>query len=470
MPSIVRPAKTLAASLFGLMVLVWCFTVPPSCATEPRTTDAPLKLDRFPKEFKWCVATAAHQIEGHNLHSDWWEFEKIPGVIHDGNPSGDACDHWNRLEEDSEMLSTLGANQYRFSVEWAKIEPVSGQFDSSALEHYRSEIALLKSRGIQPFVTLHHFVLPKWVADQGGFAWAGLPEAFERYSRKVYASIGSEVDDWTTLNEPQTLIAAGYIEGVFPPRIRDIKSIGAPIRGMVRAHARAYHALHEMAAAKGHKIRVGIAHHLRIFEPARKWNPVDRWITRVVGQLANWALIDAVDTGRLRISIPFTLKLDEEIPEAAHTQDFIGLNYYSRDLIAFDPSKPGMIDRRLKSGAPVTDLNWEIYPEGIYRLLRELHGRFPGLSILITENGVADHSDHVRESFTRAHLEQVLRAMSEGIPVEGYCHWTLMDNYEWAEGFAPRFGLFENDHLTQQRTLRPSGRWFSRVTRTGELQ
>ena len=424
----------------------------------------------FPKNFNWCVATAAHQVEGGNLQSDWWEFEKIPGVIRDGKPSGEACDHWNRLEQDTALLSELGVKQYRFSIEWARIEPSEGTFDPGAIEHYRREITLLKSRGIQPFVTLHHFVLPKWVADRGGFAWEGIVQAFERYTRKVYTEIGTEVRDWTTLNEPQTLLAAGYIEGVFPPQKRDMKEIRAPLLGMIRAHVRAYRALHELAAARGLPIRVGIAHHLRVFEPSIRWSPVDRWLTGIVDHLANWALLDALKDGRLKIRIPLTLEIDESIPEAAGTQDFIGLNYYSRDLISFNPFKPGMIDRKLKKGSEVSDLNWEIYPEGIYELAVKLHRRYPGLSIHVTENGIADRSDSKREAFMRSHLQQLLKAISQGIPIEGYCHWTLMDNYEWAEGFGPRFGLYQNETGEQVRRLRPSGRWFAGVTRSGELK
>ncbi len=424
----------------------------------------------FPADFRWCVATAGHQIEGGNLRSDWWDFERLPGAIRDGKPSGEACDHWNRLEQDTALLSELGVTQYRFSVEWARIEPTEGTFDPGAIEHYRKEVALLKARGIQPFVTLHHFVLPKWVADRGGFEWEGIAPAFERYARRIYSELGAEVRDWTTLNEPQTLLAAGYIEGVFPPRKKDIKGIRAPLLGMVRSHARAYHALHEMAAAKGRPIRVGIAHHLRVFEPAMGWNPVDRWLTGIVDHLANWALLDALRDGHLKIRIPLTLEINESIPEAAGTQDFIGLNYYSRDFVSFNPFKPGMVDRRLKKGAPISDLSWEIFPEGIYRLAMELHRRYPGLSIHVTENGIADQADSRREAFMRSHLEQLLLAIRQGAPVEGYCHWTLMDNYEWAEGFAPRFGLYGNETGEQVRRIRPSGRWFSQLTRTGILK
>jgi beta-glucosidase len=426
-------------------------------------------LASFPKGFKWCVATSAHQIEGGNAQSDWWEFEKLPGVIRDSTRSGEACDHWNQLQRDLKLLEELGVNQYRFSVEWARIEPAEGRFSKDALEHYRKEASLLRARGIEPLVTLHHFTLPLWVAQKGGFTWSGIATAFARYAEKVYEVLGDSVTDWITINEPQTLIGAGYIEGIFPPQKKDLAAIALPTAGMLRAHAAAFKAIHAQAAVQNRRVRVGLAHHLRVFEPARKWNPLDWWLTRAVDQLANWAFLEALRTGELRLSIPFTLDVREKIPEAAGTQDLLGINYYSRDLIAFSLSKPGFIDRRLKQGAPSSDLQWEIYPEGLGRLLRELGRRFPGKPISVTENGLADREDTQRVSFIQSHLQQVLAAIDAGVPVEGYCHWTLMDNYEWSEGFSPRFGLYSHDPVTHTIAPRPSALWFSKLTRSGSL-
>lgn len=434
---------------------------------SPGEKDPPPILDQFPRDFRWCVASSAHQIEGYNQFSDWWAFEQKPGSIHDGSVSGPACDHWNRVEEDTRLLEELGVRMYRFSIEWAKIEPSQGVFDDVAIEHYRKEIALLRARGIEPLVTLHHFTLPKWVSDLGGLAWSGFPGAFETYARKIYTELGSQVVSWITFNEPQTLLGASYIDGTFPPNIKDIKAVVAPVFGLIRGHAQAYHALHAIAASRGASVRIGMAHHLRIFEPAHSWNMLDLILTGIINNFANWSLLDALDFGHIRINIPLLLNIDEKLTEAAGTQDFLGLNYYSRDLITFDPKSPGFIAREIKAGAPKTDLGWEIYPEGMYLLLKELHRRFPDLEIEITENGLADQNDTQRIEFMRSHLQGVLRAMNEGVPVKSYCHWTLYDNFEWAEGFKPRFGLYENDHLTQSRQMRPSAHWYSELIHTG---
>jgi beta-glucosidase len=423
----------------------------------------------FPQGFKWCVATSAHQIEGHNLHSDWWEFEQRPGSIRDGKPSGVAADHWNRLEQDVELLAALNVQQYRFSIEWAKIEPRPGEWNLEALEHYRHELELLSERGIEPIVTLQHFTLPKWVADRGGFEWSGMPDAFMRYSEIVFSQIGSSVRDWITINEPQVVLAAGYIEGVHPPLKKDLKHVDRPAIGMVRSHALAYHRLHELARNRGQEIRIGMAHHLRVYEPASKWNPLDRFAARLLDDLGNWSMVDALETGVLRIRIPFTLNVQHEIPEARGTQDFVGVNYYSRDLIQLNLAAPGFLKRLVRKNAARNDLGWEIHPEGLYKILRAVNRRMPNRPILITENGTADHRDAFRSKFIVDHLAWLSRAINEGIPVENYCHWSFLDNYEWSEGFEPRFGLYEVNYSTQERTIRESGRVFSEIARTSRL-
>ncbi len=433
------------------------------------TSPSPAHSAQFPKHFKWCVATSAHQIEGHNIHSDWWEFEQRPGAIRDGQPSGAAADHWNRLEQDTELLAALHVQQYRFSIEWAKIEPRPGEWNLDALEHYRREIELLSERGIEPIVTLQHFTLPKWVADRGGFEWEGMPQAFARYSEWVFSRIGAGVRDWITINEPQVVLAAGYIEGVHPPLKKDLKRVDLPALGMIRSHALAYHRLHELARNRGQEIRVGMAHHLRVYEPASKWNPLDRFAARLLDNLGNWSMVDALESGVLRIRIPFTLNVEHHVPEAKNTQDFLGVNYYSRDLIRLDVSSPGFLKRLVRKSSPKNDLGWEIHPEGLYKVLSAVNRRIPNRPILITENGTADHRDAFRSRFLVDHLQWLSRAIDEGVPVENYCHWSFLDNYEWSEGFEPRFGLYEVNYSTQERTLRSSGRLFSEIARTSTL-
>jgi beta-glucosidase len=426
---------------------------------------APAPLSHpFPSGFKWCVSTAAHQIEGYNSNSDWWDFEKLPGKIKRGETSGAACDHWNRLAEDTALIKQLGVKQYRFSIEWAKIEPSPGKWDLTAVQHYRQELALLEANGIEPMITLHHFTMPRWLRAQGGWEWAGAPEAFARYTRFVYTQIAPEVRDWITINEPMVHLLGGYYVGLTPPGIKDMKRIVAPLRGLIRSHAAAYHALHEEASRIHRDVRVGIAHHLRVIEPDSPFNPFLHMIASAMDWAANWSFGEACESGHLVISIPTMIDIDEMIPEAAHTQDFIGVNYYSRDMVSFTVGSPLTIELIVHEGSPVNDLGWEIYPQGFYRVLKGAQEHFPGKPILVTENGVADVRDAQRPEFIRSHLSALHRAMSEGVPVEGYCHWSLMDNFEWIEGFAPRFGLYAVDYATQKRTPRPSARIFSEIT------
>lgn len=234
---------------------------------------------------------------------------------------------------------------------------------------------------------------------------------------------------------------------------------------MIRSHARAYHALHSVARTQGRDIRIGLAHHLRHFQPAQFWNPLDRWATKIMEDLGNWSIVDALRTGKVRVSIPFILNHQEEIPEARGTQDFIGINYYTRGLVRLNLKSSSLIEQVTPKNAKKNDLGWEIYPKGLYSVLRKTHQRFPDLPILITENGTADHEDRFRSEFLIDHLFWIKKALDDQIPVETYCHWSFLDNYEWADGFEPRFGLYEVNYSTLERTLRPSGRLFSQIAR-----
>ncbi len=421
---------------------------------------------QFPPGFRWSVASSAHQCEGGNDNSDWWEFEGKPGAIKRGERSGRACDHWNRVEEDVGLLKSLNLNHARLSVEWARIETARGQFDEAALKHYVDEIKLLRAAGIEPLVTFHHFTLPKWVADTGGWAGPGIPEAFARYCEVVYDALGGLVRDFITINEPMVVIVAGYLSGDFPPALRDPKTILAPLRGLVQGHAKAYHAIHARAAKAGRTVRVGLAHHLRVFDAARAWHPLDRVAAALLAKAFNWVIPEVLQTGRFAMKLPFILNFREEIAEAKGTEDFFGLNYYSRDLVRFAPLSPHGFVRVDPPDYWRSDLGWEIYPEGLYQLLTEIAGRYPGTPVLITENGLADAEDKSRARFLTEHLKQVHRALAAGIPVECYSHWSLLDNFEWAEGFAPRFGLFDMDYSTMARTPRKSAELYAEIART----
>jgi len=220
----------------------------------------------FPDSFEWCVATASHQIEGNNKDSDWWEFERRGKTIENEDRSTKATDHWNRLEEDTQILVDLGLKTYRFSLEWAKIEPQPGNWNQEAIDHYKKEILLLKKNNIKPFITLNHFSIPYWFAKKGGWASPEAPHFFNRYVKKVFENLGHlGVESWVTFNEPVWNLISGYVLGAFPPGKKDLKLLAAPIVGVVRSHAKAYKTLHKMAKDKNLRIKVGLVKALNIF-------------------------------------------------------------------------------------------------------------------------------------------------------------------------------------------------------------
>jgi len=413
-------------------------------------------LKALPRDFHFGVATSAYQIEGHNENSDWWRWENTPGKIKNGDTSLVATDSWAHLDEDIANLKWLGVDFYRFSVEWAKIEPQEGRFDEAMIDRYVAEIERLKAAGIEPMITLYHFTFPGWVAEKGGWDWNGLPKAFERFTEKVVSQIGPRVRMWITLNEPMTIIAAGYLSDVFPPGKNDLRSIGAPMTHMVQAHALAYHAIHRLLDSDGFRPEVGLAHHLRNFDAFHRLNPLDRYAARKFDQIFNWAIPNALSSGVLLVKLPFLIRTRAWIPEAIGTQDFFGLNYYSRDRVQVRPFSHEPIERRTTPGAPVQDLGWEIYPDGMRRMLDRIQVIFPGMPIWITENGIADRTDEKRTGFIRDHLAIVDQEIQNGAPIRGYAYWTLNDNFEWAEGYSAQFGLFSLEPGTLKRIPRPS--------------
>ncbi|HTA92434.1 MAG TPA: family 1 glycosylhydrolase [Polyangiaceae bacterium] len=390
-------------------------------------------MSDFPGGFLFGCATSATQIEGGCKTSDWWEFARQAGRVAAGDVPDVACDHWNRLAQDTELLVQLGVGAHRLSVEWARIEPEPGRFDDAALEHYRAELQGLSNIGVEPLLTLHHFSFPSWLARRGGALAPELPARFEAFTRRVARVLGDRVKIWTTINEPNVLVAQGYMLGHWPPGLRQPKSVPRAVSNLRRAHVAAYRAIHELVPHAS----VGLAHHVRLATPA----------SRSLSDRATARLLDVLFNG-LFMDLP---------------QDYLGLNYYSRDIVRFDPTRPNELfaQRSVQRGAALSDLGWEIYPRGLGMVLRRLARR--GKPIWITENGVADASDLVRTRFIADHLAEIARALADGVDVRGYMHWSLLDNFEWAEGYAPRFGLYSVDYATQTRTLRASGEAYAQI-------
>jgi beta-glucosidase len=410
-----------------------------------------MKTFSFPDIFTFGAATASLQIEGGDTNNSWFRWAETVH-IKDGSHCITACDHWNRVGEDLALMKDLGLGGYRMSLEWSRIEPRPGVFDDAALAHYRAEIGELLAAGIRPLVTLHHFSNPLWFEDSGGWLRKDASEIFVRYAERAAGVLGDLVTDWITINEPNVYLTFGYLTGDWPP---GEKSMGKYFKGawnMIAAHRAAYLAIHRVQASLSRRgTRVGAAHHLRLFDPASAWNPLARIVAALYDRLNQGIFLKGMTGPADRGGSPGDTA-------RARYADFIGVNYYTRDMVGLSLD-PGMLfgRRYVRPGAPVNDLGWEIYPEGLYRIGKRLAAEYPGLPIIITENGTADRDDTFRSRYLYDHLYQTNRLIEEGVPVEGYYHWTLMDNFEWIEGFSARFGLYHTDFSTQKRTLRKSG-------------
>lgn len=379
--------------------------------------------------FLWGAATSAHQVEGNNIHNDWWAWEKAGRH----ERSGLAADHWRRWPEDVALAASLGHNAHRLSLEWSRIEPQPGQWNKAAIAHYRDVLTALRERGLVSFVTLHHFTNPIWLAQRGGWEKAQAVQSFSRYVRYVVGQLGDLVDFWLTINEPMVYAQQSFLEKRWPPQKRNWWSFWQTLRHLAGAHSVAYREIHRHIPLA----RVGSANNMIAFRPARAESGSDQRAARLSAWWFNHRFL-AMTAG---------------------THDFIGVNYYFSAAKRWPrlwrgwPPRPSSFHNAATTG-PASDLGWPINPAGLAQVLLEL--RHYKLPIYVTENGVADANDHQRADFIRDHLRAVEQAQAHGALVRGYLHWSLLDNFEWDLGFSPRFGLVAVDYTTQARTPRRS--------------
>jgi len=424
---------------------------------------------RFPQGFLWGTASAAHQNEGDNVNNQWYRWEQ-QGHILSGDQSGNAADWWHRAEKDFEWAEQMENNALRLSLEWSRIEPTEGKWDSSAVERYRHMLIDLRKRHITPVVTLHHFTDPLWFVERGGFADQENIAFFVRYVEYVVAALHDVCTFWVTINEPNVYALQGYLFGAFPPGQRDLKKALLVLRNMMQAHVEAFYAMRNIQP----EALIGYCLHYRLVDPANSLSFVDRGVASVQETLFNWAPLQAGETGRFTFP---TGPLLAPIPRASGARDYHGINYYTRDMVRFDPQSAievfGKRFTRQKAtrNDPGLDNSFgEIYPEGIYRVLKEVYRRTRGNKPLyITENGFSDVLDDRRPRAILEHLVMVLRAIHSGVPVRGYFHWTLVDSFEWNNGWYVRFGLIDLDPLTQMRSPRRSASMFGEICRANAI-
>jgi len=433
----------------------------PADAVSGKIPLRPKATFHFPADFKWGVATAAHQVEGNNINNDWWAWEQQEGHIKEGHKSGLACNWWKETETDFVPAAAMGINALRLSVEWSRIEPVPGEFDDSALERYSQMLQSLRARNIEPMITLHHFTNPQWLAERGGWENPETIQHFARFARRVVERLGQHCDLWCTINEPNVYGYLGYLEGTFPPGQTDLKAAMYVIRNLLAGHAAAYREIHAVQP----NARVGLAHNMRILDPANPKSLLDRRVAQMTDRTYNQAIITALTRGRWMWPLGFGLAW-----KLRHTLDWIGLNYYTRDLVAFDRAqRQTLFSRRLHADdAELLDGGYgEFYPQGIFRCIKRL-ARL-NLPIYVTENGIPDVDGDQRPRYLLTHLHQMWHAIQLCYPVMGYYHWTLTDNFEWADGWTLRFGLLALDPETQIRTPRPSASLYTDIIRANSI-
>jgi beta-glucosidase len=392
----------------------------------------------FPKGFFWGAATAGHQVEGNN-RNDWTEWEKSERRLADLKASGllakhgeanflsgIACDHYSRFREDFDLAKDLGHNATRFSIEWSRIEPEEGKFDREEIVHYRQVIEYVRSIGIEPFVTLWHWPIPIWLRDKGGWECSRISEYFTRYCETVLQALMPSVRYWITLNEPEIYTTLSYLVGIWPPQKRNPIAYLRVLYNLIDAHGSAYEAIKNIDP----DAKVGIAKANIYFEAYR-----GRTINLIMKQAADWWWNQHM------------------LNRIGDRQDFIGLNHYVRHTLNFGPVP--------KQDVLISDVGWELQPAAMHGVLMELK-RYQK-PIFITESGVADARDVYRAWFIAETLRNVQKAISEGVDVRGYLHWSLMDNFEWEKGFWPRFGLIEINRETLARTVRPSAQSYRAI-------
>jgi beta-glucosidase len=400
-------------------------------------------MTHFPGNFLWGSGTAAHQVEGGNTNNDWWDWEH-DSTSPAAESSGDANDHYTRYAQDFALLASLGQNAHRFSLEWSRIEPAPGEFSRAAVDHYARVLDSLADNGLTAFATLHHFTVPRWFAQRGGWLAPDAVELFGRFVEKVSSTLGDRIPYACTINEPQIVSLMAYGLGRFPPGERDLGKAATCNAVLMKAHRAAT----EILRSGQGKPAVGTCLQLPVVQPL---DPASEGDVAAAAGLKN-LLVDS------HIA---------DLTSGGDVGDFVGLQYYTR--LRIDSTATGSPVAPPPALAETTAIGWEVYPEGLGESLRVAAST--GLPVIVTENGIATTDDAQRVRFLHSHLSVVKQALDEGVDVRGYLHWTSFDNFEWSEGFHPTFGLIGIDRRDNlRRVVRPSAVAYGELIRSRSLK
>ncbi len=441
----------------------------------------------FPAGFAWGAATSAYQIEGSPLAdgagpSLWHEFCRRPGKVSDGTTGDTACDHYRRWRDDVALMRDLGLRAYRFSTAWNRVFPEPGRINPAGLSFYDRLVDGLLSAGIEPWLTLFHWETPAWLERLGGFRVRAAADHFERFAEAVARALGDRVKRWITVNEPMVYATLGYLFGEYAPGRRwDLRGMLRAAHHLLVAHNRAAAALKSLVPGA----KIGVAHHLRWMGPADPSRPGDRAAAGLIDAVANRFFVDPYYRGAyprevLRRSRRFLPRnFEKDAAAAKGTLDFIGVNYYARGCWRRATLVPFVHAKEWADPAvPRNPLGWENCPDGLSRHLARLREEYGNPEVAITENGYPTIEEPGRDplddpdriAYLRDHVAEVGRAIRDGSRCTGFFCWTLMDNFEWSNGLAARFGLVRVDFATQERRPRASARWFRDLAASNAIE
>jgi beta-glucosidase len=439
----------------------------------------------FPKGFIWGVATASYQIEGSPLAdgagpSIWHRFSHTPANIKKGDTGDVACDHYHRYKEDVALMKALGVKAYRFSIAWPRIFPRGyGKINLKGVDFYDRLIDELLKANITPFITLYHWDLPSALQDKGGWTNRDISEWFGDYADFIFQRFGDRVKNWITLNEPWVTAFVGHLFGTHAPGVKDIYAAFEVVHNQLRAHSKAVEAFRE--EEMGGKIGITLSNHSE--KPASD-KTEDVMAAKVAHEFVNYPLfLNPIFNGDYPEHLLSAAKeyfprdYESDLNDIKKPIDFVGINYYSGNLMKFDAESPLGI-KNVDRGLEKSEMGWEIYPQGLYDILKGVQDTYDPKEVFITENGVAfkdevekeEVHDEKRIDYLKRHCEQAHRAIEDGVKLKGYFVWSLMDNFEWAEGYSKRFGIVYVDYATQKRIIKDSAKWYSNVIANNSIE
>jgi len=403
----------------------------------------------FPKGFLWGSGASAHQVEGNNIHNQWWSFEQKESVIKDGSKSDIACDHYNRYEEDFNLLKEMNHNVHRMSIEWSRIYPNSpNEINWEAVEHYHKVFDKLNKLKIEPMVTTFHFTIPQWFADMGGFEKAENIKYFIDFIELLVSEYGNKIKYWVTINEMDSYAFVSYFIGIYPPCEKDLFKSLYVLRNLLITHGLVYNIIKE----KDPDSMVGFTKIMVYLVPKSSEDVIGKTLVNIFDVVYNDIIFDAITNGEIKIPGYY-----EKLDYLENSTDFVGLNYYTRAFADLEGIEKGMFS--MGENERISQKGWAEYPEGMYHCIMYVKEKFGDTPIYITENGLSTDDDNWRVEYIKNHLVQISRAIQNGANVKGYLYWSSFDNFEWECGYSAKFGLIEIDRKNGLKRIPRNSAW-----------